>query len=90
MVTVNEPGATSKMPRTVAEDIHELGDMTKEMVKKKVEQLRAEACDCANERREKVRGVEHSIEEYIREQPLKSVLLAAGLGMVFGRFWMRR
>ena len=40
--------------------------------------------------REKVRQVEQSIEQYIREQPLKSMLIAAGVGLVLGRFWMRR
>jgi ElaB/YqjD/DUF883 family membrane-anchored ribosome-binding protein len=37
-----------------------------------------------------VQQTEHIIEEYIREQPLKSVLIAAGLGLVLGRFWLRR
>ena len=29
-------------------------------------------------------------EQYIRERPLKSILIAAGVGMLLGRFWRRR
>lgn len=90
MVPVNEPVGASRTPRTVAQDLHELGGMAREMAQEKVEQVRAGATDCAKEGRQKVRNVEHSIEQYIREQPLKSMLIAAGAGMVLGRFWMRR
>jgi ElaB/YqjD/DUF883 family membrane-anchored ribosome-binding protein len=34
--------------------------------------------------------VEHSFEQFIRQQPLKSLLIAAGVGMLLGGFWMRR
>ena len=85
MVIVKEPVAAIKPPRTVVEDLQELGGMAREMAQEKVEQVRAGAAECAKERREKVRHVERSIEQYIREQPLKSMLIAAGVGMVLGR-----
>jgi ElaB/YqjD/DUF883 family membrane-anchored ribosome-binding protein len=90
MAMVNEAAAGTKPPRTVVQDLQELGGMAREMAQEKVEQVRTVAADCANEGREKVRQVEHSVEEYIREQPLKSMLIAAGVGLVLGRFWMRR
>jgi ElaB/YqjD/DUF883 family membrane-anchored ribosome-binding protein len=34
--------------------------------------------------------VERSFAQYVREQPLKSILIAAGVGLVLGRFWLRR
>jgi ElaB/YqjD/DUF883 family membrane-anchored ribosome-binding protein len=34
--------------------------------------------------------VERSFAQYVREQPLKSILIAAGVGLVLGRFWVRR
>jgi ElaB/YqjD/DUF883 family membrane-anchored ribosome-binding protein len=34
--------------------------------------------------------VERSLAQYVREQPLKSILIAAGVGLVLGRFWLRR
>jgi ElaB/YqjD/DUF883 family membrane-anchored ribosome-binding protein len=64
--------------------------MAREMAQEKVGQIRAGATDFTNESREKVRQVERSFEQYVREKPLKSMLIAAGVGMLFGRFWMRR
>jgi ElaB/YqjD/DUF883 family membrane-anchored ribosome-binding protein len=90
MVTVQEPVVAAKTPRTLAEDLQELGGMAREMATEKVEQVRSNVASCANEGRERVRSVEHSIEEYIREQPLKSMLIATGVGLLLGRFWMRR
>jgi ElaB/YqjD/DUF883 family membrane-anchored ribosome-binding protein len=52
--------------------------------------LRASASEYCEEGRDKVRRAERGFEQYVREQPLKSVLIAAGVGMVLGRFWIRR
>ncbi len=90
MVVLNKRISANKKPRTVVEDLQQLGGMAREMTQEKVEQVRAGAADYAKEGRDKAREVEHSIERYIREQPLKSMLIAAGVGMVLGRFWMRR
>lgn len=90
MVNVNEPVAAIKTPRTVVQDLQELGGMAREMAQEKVDQVRAGAADCAKEGRERIQQVEHGIEQYIRDQPLKSMLIAAGVGLVLGRFWMRR
>lgn len=38
----------------------------------------------------KVMNMECGCEDYIRERPLKSILIAAAVGLVLGRFWMRR
>ena len=40
--------------------------------------------------RDNVHGVLCDFEQYVRARPLKSVLIAAGVGLLFGRFWMRR
>lgn len=90
MASNNEAVAANKTPRTVVEDLQELGGMAREMAQEKVEQVRASAVDYAKEGREKIRSVEKSIEEYIREQPLKSMLIAAGVGLLLGRLWLRR
>ena len=34
--------------------------------------------------------MERTLEQFILERPLKTVLIAAGIGLLFGRFWMRR
>jgi hypothetical protein len=43
-------------------------------------------CD---QRRDTLRHTTRSLEQYIAEQPLTSVLIAGGVGLLLGRFWMR-
>ena len=76
--------------RTVTQDIQELGGMAREMAQDKIEQLRASASEYCEEKRDKVRQVERSFEQFIRQQPLKSILIAAGVGVLLGGLWMRR
>ena len=42
------------------------------------------------QRRDQVNSTLCTFEQYVRERPVKSVLVAAGIGLLFGRFWMRR
>ena len=90
MVSVNNPVAGSKQVRTVTRDHRRLGSTVRDTAQEKVEQLRAGAADSEREGRGTVRQVERSFAQYVREQPLKSILIAAGVGLVLGRFWMRR
>ncbi len=90
MVNVNKPVAGSKQARTATRDHPKSGSTTRDTAQEKVEQLRAGAADCAREGRDKVQQAERSFAQYVREQPLKSILIAAGVGLVLGRFWLRR
>ena len=83
-------GRLGRKARTVTQDIQELGGMAREMAQEKVEQLRASASEYCEEGRDKVQQVEHSFEQFVRQQPLKSILIAAGVGMLLGGLWMRR
>ena len=76
--------------RTVTQDIQELGGMARDMAQEKVEQLRASASEYYEEGRDTVQQVERGFEQFIRQQPLKSILIAAGVGMLLGGLWMRR
>jgi ElaB/YqjD/DUF883 family membrane-anchored ribosome-binding protein len=74
----------------VTQDIQELGGMARDMAQEKVAQLRASASEYCEEGRDKVQQVERGFEQYVREQPLKSLLIAAGVGILLGGLWMRR
>jgi ElaB/YqjD/DUF883 family membrane-anchored ribosome-binding protein len=89
---VNRPASDRlrKQARTVTEDIQELGGIAGEAAQEKLGRLREHASEYYEEKREKVHQVERTFEQYIREQPLKSILIAVGVGLVLGRFWMRR
>ena len=90
MVNVNKPAAGAKRARAVTRDQQKSGRTVRDTPQDKVEPLRAGAADCVRAGQDKVQQVERSLAQYIREQPLKSVLIAAGVGLVFGRFWLRR
>jgi ElaB/YqjD/DUF883 family membrane-anchored ribosome-binding protein len=44
----------------------------------------------ATDGRKKVHRVERNVERFIQKRPLKSVLVAAGVGLLVGGIWMRR
>jgi ElaB/YqjD/DUF883 family membrane-anchored ribosome-binding protein len=90
MVNVNKPVAGAKQARTVPRDHQKSGRTVRETAQEKVERLHAGAADCAREGQDQVQQVERSFAQYVREHPLKSILIAAGAGLVFGRFWLRR
>ena len=74
----------------VSNDVKEMGGIVKDAAQEKLEQVRENAAEYYQQRRDKVHGTLCDFEQYIREQPVKSVLIAAGVGLLFGRFWMRR
>ena len=76
--------------RTVTQDFQELGGMAREMAQEKVEQLRATASGYFDEGRDNVQKLERGFEQFVRQQPLKSILIAAGVGLLLGGLWMRR
>ncbi len=39
---------------------------------------------------DKIHGVACACEQYVRQQPLRAVLMAAGIGWLVGRFWKGR
>ena len=83
-------GRLGRKARTVTQDLQELGGMAREMAQEKVAQLRASASEYCAEGQDKVQQVERGFEQFVRQQPLKSILIAAGVGMLLGVLWMRR
>jgi ElaB/YqjD/DUF883 family membrane-anchored ribosome-binding protein len=67
-----------------------MGDIVKDAAQEKLGQVREDATEYCEQGQDKVHGVLSNVEQYIRERPVKSVLIAAGVGLLFGRFWMRR
>ena len=83
-------GQLSKQAEKLSEDALEMARMVRDLAQEKLEALMESAGECEDRSREKVMNLEASIEQYFVERPFKSMLIAAGIGMLFGRFWMRR
>jgi len=64
---------------TVREDLRELGKITKEVATEQLEVARKE-----------VKHVEDQLLTYVREKPVKSLLIAGGVGLVLGVLLARR
>ena len=83
-------GQLGKQAEKLSEDALEMARMVRDLAQEKLEALMESAAECEGQGREKVKNLETSLEQYFLERPFKSMLIAAGMGMLFGRFWMRR
>jgi ElaB/YqjD/DUF883 family membrane-anchored ribosome-binding protein len=73
----------------VAESLKEVGDEVRTLAGKQVSQVRDTAAAYWEDGRRRATDWEESLEDMVREQPLKSVLMAVGAGFVLG-FLFRR
>jgi ElaB/YqjD/DUF883 family membrane-anchored ribosome-binding protein len=82
------------------EGLREKGEQIRSAAQKQAEQLRQNAGEYYEQGRQmageyyeqgRQKAMEWSeeLEHYVREQPMKSVLIAAGVGMVLGFLWRR-
>ena len=76
--------------KEVSNDLKEIGDIIRDAVQEEFGHVRENASDYYQQGRDNVQGVASTVEQYVRERPVRSVLIAAGIGVLFGRFWMRR
>ncbi len=74
----------------VKQDLQEMGETVKDAAQEKLGQMGERASAYCEQGREKAHGVACACEQYLRERPLQSVLMAAGIGWLLGRFGKRR
>ena len=73
----------------MSKDIQAMGTAAKDVAQEKLGDLQETATAAYEEGKDKVREATRTLERFIEEQPLTSVLIAAGVGLFLGRFWMR-
>lgn len=74
----------------VGHDLQELGGLVTHAARGRLDDLRGSATELYQHGQDKVHDLEQSLERYVREQPVKSLLIAATVGLLVGHFWMRR
>ena len=74
----------------LSEDLKEMGATVKDAAQEKLRDARQHATEYYEQGRDNAHGVLCNFEQYVRDRPVKSILIAAGIGVLFGRFWMRR
>lgn len=83
----NQLGAQAK---EVTDDLREMGETVRDAAQDTLEQAVEKAAKCCEQGRETIHGVACACEQFIRERPLRSVLMAAAIGCLIGCIWKRR
>ena len=79
----------SEAAKHVGEDLRELGGQVRGAAREKYEELTEQARSYYDEGRRAAQEWEKGLESYIQEKPLQAVLIAAGVGLLFGLLWKR-
>jgi len=66
------------------------GGAVRDMATDGLNTLRDTASEYVDQGRAKAREVQETVEEHVRDEPMKSLLIAAAAGFLFGVFWTRR
>lgn len=74
----------------VVDDVQQMGGLATAVAQQRFDELRDDASGYYEQGRVKAQDAQLSVERLIQDQPVKAVLIAAGIGLLFGRFWMRR
>ena len=75
----------TKQANAVVKDMQGMGAVAKDAL----EECQENASVVYEEGQEHVREAKRTLERYIAEQPLTSILIAAGVGLFLGHFWKR-
>ena len=79
-----------KQAKKVTDDLQAMGETVRDAAQETLGQVGEKASEYCEQRQEKVHGTACACEQFVRQRPLTSLLLAAGVGWLFGRFWKGR
>ena len=73
----------------VGQNLRDLGGQVRDTATQQYEQLRQQAGDYYEQGRQRAMEMEQSLEQYVQDKPIQSLLIAAGVGMLLGVLWKR-
>ena len=71
------------------DNIADMGHLAKETVQDKLHDLKGLAADKYDEGKQRLGEFQDGLVRSVRESPMKSVLIAAGVGLALGILWRR-
>ena len=74
----------------VKNDLQEMGQTVRDAAQERLDQVGEKATEYLQQGRDRVHGVACACEQFVRQRPLPSVLIAAGVGLLLGLLWKRR
>jgi ElaB/YqjD/DUF883 family membrane-anchored ribosome-binding protein len=93
MRTMSEAGATKQLRHQVNRvggDLRDLAATAGQAAREQIGNVRQAATEYVERGVEGGKSMEHALEDYIRESPLRSTLIAAGIGLLLGIMFRRR
>ena len=73
----------------VGENLRDIGGQVRDVASEKYNELRDQASEYYEEGRQRAMEWEQGLEQYVQEKPIKSLLIAAGVGLLLGMLWKR-
>jgi ElaB/YqjD/DUF883 family membrane-anchored ribosome-binding protein len=67
-----------------------MGGTVRDAAQEKLGQAGEKVSEYCEQEQDTVHGIACDCEQFLRQRPLRSVLIAAGVGWLLGRFWNRR
>lgn len=68
-------------------DMQDLGRITRELAEDSYENMKDQVKDVYEQKKQQAQSFEADLEKKIQGSPLKSLLIAAGVGFVIGAIW---
>jgi ElaB/YqjD/DUF883 family membrane-anchored ribosome-binding protein len=85
----NTTDQLGKQAQEVTENLQTMGRTVRDAAREKIGQAGEKAAEYSGQARDQLHGVACACEQSIRARPLRSILMAAGIGWLLGRFWKR-
>jgi len=79
-----------KQAKQMTKDLRKMRGTAKSAARETLERIRENSSQRYALGRGKVHQTESAVKQFIQKRPLKSVLIAASVGALFGSFWLRR
>ncbi len=74
----------------IGENIRHFGEQARGAAQETYDRYRQQAGDYYEQARGRATELQGDLEQYVREQPVKSIMIAAGVGLVLGMLLKRR
>jgi len=73
----------------VGQQVKDVAGQYRDQAREQYDNLRQQASDYYDQGRQQAAEWQEGVESYVQEQPVKALLIAAGVGMLLGILWKR-